>query len=79
MTSFVITKSKAQEIGCTHSGTLFGIPAWIGDIDSNYPLVVPKNILYSFLFILGEAVFSFGVALGFLEPLYPIVIKGEIE
>lgn len=36
------TKQEAANLGCTHHGSYFGIPTWMGDIDSEAPLVFAK-------------------------------------
>lgn len=36
------TEAAALDSGCTHWGSLYGVPVWIGDIDSDCPLVYAK-------------------------------------
>lgn len=36
------TQAEAIAAGCTHHGSYYGIPLWMGDIDSEAPLVFAK-------------------------------------
>lgn len=36
------TKAEAIAAGCTHHGSYYGIPLWMGDVDSDCPLVFAK-------------------------------------
>lgn len=36
------TAKMAKGLGCTHHGSYYGIPIWMGDIDSEAPLVFAK-------------------------------------
>jgi len=77
------TKSEAIEAGCTHYGSYYGIPVWMGEVDSEAPLVfakwapldlliLPVSIVEGLLFLLvhgreAEPVFMFKL-LGKIEP-----------
>ena len=37
-----MTAKNAKAQGFTHHGSYFGIPIWIGDVESIAPLVAPK-------------------------------------
>ena len=37
-----ISRDRAQEIGLTHEGTLFGVPAWFAGDDEEIAMATPK-------------------------------------
>ena len=37
-----MTEKAAKAFGCSHHGSYYGIPLWMGDIDSEAPLVFAK-------------------------------------
>jgi len=37
-----VTEKAAKASGCSHHGSYYGIPLWMGDIDSEAPLVFAK-------------------------------------
>ncbi|NNN24367.1 hypothetical protein [Pseudomonas nitroreducens] len=36
------TAHEAKALGCTHHGSYYGIPIWMGDVDSEAPLAFAK-------------------------------------
>ncbi|MXP71749.1 hypothetical protein [Pseudomonas aeruginosa] len=36
------TKAEARQIGVSHHGSYYGIPMWLGDVDSDCPLAFAK-------------------------------------
>ncbi|ALZ16666.1 TPA: hypothetical protein NHZ94_004511 [Pseudomonas aeruginosa] len=36
------TKAEARQIGVSHHGSYYGIPMWLGDVDSYCPLAFAK-------------------------------------
>ncbi|EKF6774375.1 hypothetical protein OZ393_005338 [Pseudomonas aeruginosa] len=43
------TKAEAQKIGASHHGSYYGIPMWMGDVDSDCPLVFTKWAPFEFV------------------------------
>lgn len=37
-----ISKARAREVGLTHEGTLFGVPAWFAEDDGEVAMATPK-------------------------------------
>lgn len=76
------TKAEAIAAGCTHHGSYYGIPLWMGDIDSEAPLVFAKWAPLDFLIgvfamvenLLAPLVYGPDAAVGFRFKLL-----GEIE
>lgn len=76
------TKREAIQCGCTHYGSYYGIPIWMGDVDSEAPLVFAKWAPLDFL------IFPFSIIEGLLhplvhgrdsEPMFMFKVLGEIE
>lgn len=79
-----IDKEEAKEMGMTHEGTLFGVPAWFGsgDIDANPNRIVPKFIPFVYYTRFADASFDFVQRYfitggGYL--VTPMSIKGPIK
>jgi hypothetical protein len=76
------TASEAKGLGCTHHGSYYGIPVWMGDIDSEAPLVFAKWAPLEPLIL----VFSHIEGLLFplvhgpdAEPMFMFKVKGRIR
>ena len=69
----------------THSGWFLGlVPVYLGDIDSDTPVVAERNWVPEWYFWLVEAVFGLfcwanSILFKDFEPAFPIVITGRIE
>ena len=63
MTLGYTTAAQAKAHGCTHHGSYYGIPTWMGDIDSEAPLVFAKWAP------LDLAIILFSIIEGLLFPL----------
>jgi len=76
------TKKEAVAHGCTHHGSYYGIPLWMGDVDSEAPLVFAKwapldLMIYAFSWIEG---LLFPLVHGpDAEPMFMFKLKGEIK
>lgn len=40
--SFFVSSTEARELGLTHEGTMFGLPVWMGEINTDAPMICPK-------------------------------------
>lgn len=73
------TASEAKSIGCTHHASYYGIPLWMGDVDSDAPLAFAKWLPLDYLM----PVFSYieGICNCLLgnEPTFMFKIGREIE
>lgn len=76
------TAIEAKRIGCSHYGSYYGIPIWMGDIDSQAPLAFAKWAPLDYLIPV------FSVIEGFLfplvhgpdaHPMFMFKVLGEIE
>ena len=59
-----LPEATAAQIGFTHSGRIFGVPAWINDDDPDGIIACPKFVLLQFYAMAMDALFEF-VALTF--------------
>lgn len=78
------TTNVAKQMGCTHYGSYYGIPIWMGDIDREAPLVFAKWAPLDYL------IPAFSIIEGLLFPLvhgpheqpmfmFMFKVKGEIQ
>lgn len=76
------TALEAKALGCTHYGSYYGIPIWLGDIDGEAPLAFAKWAPLDYLIL------PFSVIEGLLFPLvhgpdappmFMFKVKGEIK
>ncbi|THA04368.1 hypothetical protein [Rodentibacter pneumotropicus] len=81
-----IPKSKKQLLakGYTHYGKLWGIPVYIGDINSEAPLIETANFIPSWILDIADHICFSMLAWQnrdnpYYEPLYPIQVLGEIK
>ena len=76
------TKREAIQHGCTHHGSYYGIPLWMGDVDSDAPLVfakwAPLDLLILPMSVIERLVFPF-VHGSDAEPMFMFKLLGEIE
>ena len=42
LTLLYVTEAAARRAGLTHEGTLFGVPAWFGDVSDDSLVAAPK-------------------------------------
>lgn len=77
-----MTEREAANHGLTHHGSYYGIPLWMGDIDSEAPLMFAKWAPLDFMI----EVFSLVEGLLFplvhgpdAQPMFMFRVKGEIK
>ncbi|MFY4037948.1 hypothetical protein ACOTJL_19560 [Achromobacter xylosoxidans] len=69
----------------THYGRMFGlVPVYIGDPEGESPRVCVRNWWPEWMLDIGEAIFGLCIAVKSAldptyEPMFPIVLTGEIE
>lgn len=76
------TAAEAKALGCTHYGSYYGIPLWMGDGDSEAPLVFAKWAPLDYLilpFSCIEALLCPLVHGPDAVPMFMFKVKGEIE
>lgn len=76
------TKKEAIEHGCTHNGSYYGIPCWMGDIETDCPLVFAKWAPLDYLMVLFSYVEGFIWPMihgADVEPAFMFKVKGEIK
>ncbi len=82
MTLGYTTAAEAKALGCTIHGSYYGIPVWMGDIDSEAPLVFAKWMP------LDSLILVFSVVEGLLfplvhgsdaQPMFMFKVKGPIK
>lgn len=74
-----MSKAEALAAGYTNHGRLFGVPVWLGDLESGAPRVAGKHIALDGLLIIAEAFFALTVwLLRIEEPMYPFLVGPEI-
>lgn len=74
-----MTEKEAKEYGFTHHGSYYGIPLWMGDFESEAPMIATKwspleHVMTIFHFIEGACHAILGT-----EPSFMFVVKDEIE
>jgi hypothetical protein len=76
------TAKEAKAHSCTHHGSYYGIPLWMGDIDSEAPLVFAKWAPLDHLI----TVFSYVEGLLFpivhgpdAQPMFMFKVEGQIK
>lgn len=76
------TATEAKALGCTHYGSYYGIPLWMGAIDSDAPLAFAKWAPLDYL------IQPFSIIEGLLfplvhgpdaQPMFMFKVKGEIK
>lgn len=76
-----ITREDALANGFTHEGSLYGIPVWFQDVDSDTPVCAPKLYLLTPYCMFMDALFGFVAGVFMREDQYlrtPMTIKGRI-
>ena len=74
--------AEAKALGCTHHGSYYGIPTWMGDIDSEAPLVFAKWAPLDYLILLASIIegLLFPLVHGpDAQPMFMFKVKGLIE
>ena len=78
----IMTAAEAKAAGFTHHGSYYGIPLWMGDVDSDGPSVavkwVPLDCVMD-LFIHIEGLFFPLVHGADAEPMFMFKITGELK
>lgn len=75
-----LTEKTALDRGYTHHGRIFGIPAWLGDLDTECPVVAGKHMALDALIFVAEALFGLFIFLTQPEdPAYPILVGPPIQ
>lgn len=72
----------AKALGCTHHGSYYGIPIWLGDLDSEAPLAFAKWEPLELLIELASYIEAllFPIAHGpEARPMFRLKVKDEIE
>jgi len=75
------TRTEALAHGFTHHGSYFGIPVWIGDLESDGLLVEPKHVALEPLMTLFHWIEQTMHALLYpdVPPVFQFKVKGPIE
>jgi len=78
----IITAAEAKAQGFTHHGSYYGIPLWMGDVESDGPSVAVKWVALDYvmdLFMVIEG-FMFPLVHGAdAEPMFMFKIAGELK
>nr|WP_286946263.1 hypothetical protein [Pseudomonas sp. UBA6718] len=82
MTLGYTTAAEAKALGCTHHGSYYGIPIWMGDIDSEAPLVFAKWAPLDYLILASS--FIEGLLFPLVhgpdaQPMFMFKVKGPVE
>lgn len=76
------TALEAIALGCTHHGSYYGIPIWLGDIDGEAPLAfakwAPLDLLIPVFSCIEGLLFPL-VHGADAQPMFMFKVKGEIE
>lgn len=79
MLGFMAEKT-ALASGYTHHGRMFGIPVWLGDLDTECPSVAGKHIVLDALLAVADVLFGLFVFVTQMDdPAYPILVGPHIQ
>ncbi|HEY1035526.1 MAG TPA: hypothetical protein VGE09_11155 [Pseudoxanthomonas sp.] len=74
-----LTRARAIALGFTHEGTLFGVPAWMRDVDGDPardPIIAcPKVPLLQLWAMLADAAYASATWFMFEDQVLPIPIR----
>lgn len=75
---------KHKGVPLTHCGWFFLCPIWIGDLDRDAPLIVPRRFIPGMWLDINVALFGFFVPVMKTlnvnyTPAFPILITGELH
>ncbi|MGX2974476.1 hypothetical protein ACWIUH_05770 [Ursidibacter arcticus] len=75
-----MTKDKLKAEGFTHYGSLWGVPIYIGDLDSGAPITMTANFIPEWVLTVADwIIFTMHDLLNPYEDLqFAIKIKGEL-
>lgn len=76
-----LTRARAIALGFTHEGRLFGVPAWMRDVNSEAPICCPKILVLQFYAMACDWVFE-SFAAGMPEDATletPLVVTRRID
>lgn len=78
------TKKELLSEGFTHYGKLFGIPVYIGEIDSFAPTIATANFIPEFILDIAQSIYFnleslMNINNPAYEPCFRIRVKGKIE
>jgi hypothetical protein len=77
-----MTEREASQVGVTHHGSYYGIPLWMGDVDSEAPLVfakwAPLDILIGLASVVEGLLFPL-IHGADAEPVFMFKLKGKIR
>jgi len=75
-----LTEKEALAAGYTNHGRMFGIPVWLGDLDTECPAVAGKHVALDALLVVAEALFGLFLFVCQLDdPAYPILVGPPIQ
>ena len=53
-----LTQARAIALGFTHQGRLFGVPAWMRDVEGEAPICCPKIVALQFYAMAMDRLFE---------------------
>lgn len=74
-----MTAREALAQGFTNEGAMYGVPCWIGDVDSTGPMVSTKWGPMEHFISLGHLIMGFMQSIRGDEPHFAIQIGAEIK